>query len=54
MTGNQRIEAVTLKDVVESVLKTRQTVTSQRSILAAITGIDGSGKGLLRNNLLNH
>jgi uridine kinase len=41
-----------LQTVIERILETRVTIPAQRSVLVAITGIDGCGKGYLTAQLL--
>jgi uridine kinase len=43
---------VELQTVIERILRTRASVPAQRSVLVAITGIDGCGKGYLTTQLL--
>ena len=43
----------TLKTVVDEILATRSSISSQRSVLTAITGIDGCGKGYVTAQIVD-
>ncbi len=43
----------TLQSVVDEVLDARRSIPSQRSVLAAITGIDGCGKGYVTAQIVD-
>ena len=43
----------TLQTVVDQILATRSSISSQRSVLIAITGIDGCGKGYVTSRIVD-
>ena len=42
-----------IQTVVDQILESRRSVSAQRSVLAAITGIDGCGKGYVTTRIVN-